>query len=98
MSTRAKVQAAVNAIPGATMTVDTINGVTAIGIDAPDGMVWRCTGDIHSLIAEYQSFNDATVRCNLWASLLIDVAQGVERCEIPDCDNCQTEEAFNCPP
>ncbi len=60
----------------------------AIEVDAPDGFVFKDTG-LHWL----QHWMEGWIRADSYAHIASDLAGGVERCQITDCDICEENEA-----
>jgi hypothetical protein len=71
---------------GAKVVVDRIGGDVEIQVEAPQGKVWACMGDVHALVAP--QFMGLPYMPEMWASLLKDMQYGLAHCETPDCDWC----------
>ena len=75
---------------GATVDHRHIGRWHSCNVDAPHGKVWSCTGDIHSLVVEWQD-GDEVWRNNAVADALDRMACGLADCDDPECDHCHPE-------
>ncbi len=64
-----------------------------IMVDAPDGYVWSCGGDIHCLVANNQAWPEGGKQ-ELWQDLYERMIHGIELCELDDCDMCHARLAI----
>jgi|GEM_PF-2925938 len=57
--------------------------------EAPAGMVWSETGDVHELVccAGYEE-----PASSVWADLLQRMKHGLEPCQLEDCDWCSSNQ------
>lgn len=66
-----------------------VHDITMVSVDAPDGKVWSASGT-HSIVASFRSGVSVAESnaARAVVGLLADIADGVELCPTPDCDEC----------
>lgn len=63
-----------------------VHDITMVSVDAPDGKVWSASGT-HSIVESFRSGAESNA-ARAVVGLLADIADGVEPCPTPDCDEC----------
>ena len=81
---------------GATVEHRHIGKWHSCNVDAPAGKVWACSGDIHSLVVEWQDV-PGDDRNHAWrndaiADALSRMAYGLSDCDDLNCDYCHPEQ------
>ncbi len=76
---------------GATFKVNSPADPLDVGVEAPRDHVWSCGVDIHELIGNCSDPFPEDV-AETWEDLLDRMRYGVERCEVKDCEWCNSSE------